>query len=161
MFRFFRSKKQAKMQWIRNSSQSNADNLNNVRRDANIHFRNKKNEYLKAKIEVLETNRKIKNIRDLYRGMNHFKKGYEPRINIVKNEKGDLVADCEGILARWRNHFSQLLNVRGVSNFGHTKIHTAKTLVRELCIFVFEMAIGKIKKKTHITRYRSNPNRNN
>jgi len=37
---------------------------------------NKKKEYLKAKIDELETNSKIKNIRDLYSGINGFKKGY-------------------------------------------------------------------------------------
>ena len=57
------------MQWIQDPSQSNVDNLNNVRRDASRHFRNKKKEYLKAKIDELETNCKIKNIRDLYRGI--------------------------------------------------------------------------------------------
>jgi hypothetical protein len=29
----------------------------------------------------------------LYRGINDFKKGYQPRTTIVKGEKGDLVAD--------------------------------------------------------------------
>ena len=33
---------QAKMQWIQDPSQSNVDNLNNVRRDASRHFRDKK-----------------------------------------------------------------------------------------------------------------------
>ena len=42
--------KQAKMQWIQDSNRSNVDNLNNVRRDASRHFRNKKKAYLKAKI---------------------------------------------------------------------------------------------------------------
>ena len=68
-------RKQAKMQWIQDPSQSNADNMNNVRRDASRHFRNKKKAYLRAKIEELETNRKINNIRDLYRGINDMKKG--------------------------------------------------------------------------------------
>ena len=36
-------RKQAKMQWIQDPSQSNADNLNNARRDASRHFRNNKN----------------------------------------------------------------------------------------------------------------------
>jgi hypothetical protein len=36
---------------------------------------------------------KNKNIRDLYRGINEFKRGYQPRSNVVKDEKGDLVAD--------------------------------------------------------------------
>jgi hypothetical protein len=48
------------MQWIRDLSQSNVDNLNNVRRDASRHFRNKKKEHLNVKIEELETNTKIK-----------------------------------------------------------------------------------------------------
>jgi hypothetical protein len=56
--------------------------LNNVRRDASRHFRNKKKAYLKAKIEELETNSKLKNVRDMYMGINDFKKGYQPRTNI-------------------------------------------------------------------------------
>jgi len=39
------------MQWLQDPNQSNVDNPNNVRRDANSHFRNKKKEYLKAKID--------------------------------------------------------------------------------------------------------------
>jgi hypothetical protein len=69
-------RKQARMQWIQDPSQSNADNLNNVRQDASRHFRNKKKAYLKVKIEELETNSKINNVRDLYGGINDFKKGY-------------------------------------------------------------------------------------
>jgi len=88
------------MQWIRDPSQSNADNPNNVRRDASRHFRNKKKAYLRAKFEELETKIKINNIRDLYRGINDMKKGYQPRTMVVKNEKGDLDADSHTIMAR-------------------------------------------------------------
>ena len=72
----------------------------------------KKKAYLKAKIEELETNSKVNNVRDLYRSINDFKKGYQPRTIMVKDEKGELVADPHSIMARWRNYFSQLLNVR-------------------------------------------------
>ena len=41
-------------------SQRNVDKLNNVRREASRYFRNKKKEYLKAKIEEIETNNNIK-----------------------------------------------------------------------------------------------------
>ena len=47
---FLDQRKWAKMQWTRDTSQSNVDNMNNVRRDASRHFRNKKKAYLKAKI---------------------------------------------------------------------------------------------------------------
>ena len=51
---FLDQRKQAKMQWIHVPSLSNIHNLNIVRHDASRHFRNKKNDYLKAKIEELE-----------------------------------------------------------------------------------------------------------
>ena len=101
-------RKQANMHWIQDPSQSNEDNLNNVRRDASRHFRKKKKAYLRAKIEELETNSKINNIRNLYRGINDMKKGYQPRTRIVKDEKDDLVADSHSLMARWRNYFSQI-----------------------------------------------------
>ena len=103
------------MLWVQDPNKSNVDNMNNLRCEASGHFRNKKKAYLKAKFEELETNSKIKNIRDLYRGISDFKKGYQPRTNIVKDEKADLVADSQSILVRWRNYFSQLLNVHGVN----------------------------------------------
>jgi hypothetical protein len=44
--------------------------------------------------------------RDLYRGLNKFKKGYQPRNNLVKDDIGDLLADYHNILNRWKNYFS-------------------------------------------------------
>jgi hypothetical protein len=66
------------MQWLRDPSKINGDNLNNIRRKTSRHFRNKKREYLKEKIVELPTNSKGKNSRDLYKGMNNFKRGYQP-----------------------------------------------------------------------------------
>ena len=47
-----------------------------------------------AKIHKLETNSKTKNITDLYRGINDFKKVYQIGTNKVRDEKGDWVGDC-------------------------------------------------------------------
>jgi len=52
----------------------------------------------------------------MYRGISDFKKGYQPRTNIVKDEKGDLVTDSRSVMARWGNHFSQLLNAQEANN---------------------------------------------
>jgi len=92
-------------------NESNVDNPNAVRHEASRHFKNKNKEYLRAKIDELETNGKINSIRDLYRGISDFKKGYQPRTNIVKDEKGDLVTDFHSSVARWRNHLSQPLKL--------------------------------------------------
>jgi hypothetical protein len=61
---------------LQNPSQINVNNLQILRRETSRTFRNKKREYLKGKIKELETNNKNKNIRDLCRDMNEFKKGY-------------------------------------------------------------------------------------
>jgi hypothetical protein len=47
----------------------------------------------------------------------------------VKDGKGDLLADSHSVLNRWKNHFCQLLNLRGFKAIWQTEIHTADTLV--------------------------------
>jgi hypothetical protein len=84
---------------------------------------------------------KTKNIRNLYRGISDFKKGYQPRTNIVRDEKGDLITYCHFIFARWREQFSQLLNAHRISDVRQTEIHTEESLDPEPSAFDFEMAI--------------------
>jgi hypothetical protein len=57
----------------------------------------------------------------MYRGINDFKKGYQSRCIIVKDEKVDMVANSHSIVARWRNYFSQLFNVHGLRMLGRQK----------------------------------------
>jgi len=45
----------------------------------------------------------------------------------------------------WRNHFSQLLNIHGVSDVRQTEMHTAEPLVYEPSAFEVEMAVEKLK----------------
>jgi hypothetical protein len=71
-------RKQAKLKWLQDPSKINMGHLNTVRGEARRHFRNKMREYLKDKIDELATNSKNKNTRDLYRGINEFKRVREP-----------------------------------------------------------------------------------
>jgi hypothetical protein len=124
----------------------NEQNLRNVRREASRHFRNKKREYLKDKITDIELNSKNKNIRDLYRDITEFKKGYQPKTNLVKDERGDLLANPQKVLNRWKNYFCQLLNVQGLGSIMQTEIHTAESFVPEPSAADVEVAIRKLKK---------------
>jgi hypothetical protein len=65
-------KKQTKLQWLQYSSEIIGDNLNNVRREASRHFRNKKRHCTKGRFNKLGTNSKNLKFRDLYRGINEF-----------------------------------------------------------------------------------------
>jgi hypothetical protein len=71
---------------------------------------------VKDKINERAMNSKNKNIRDLYRGINGFKRSYQPRSNLGKDENGHLLADSNTILNRLKSYFSQLLNVHNVSD---------------------------------------------
>jgi hypothetical protein len=64
------------MAWLENPSQTNGDNLNDVRYVKLVELSETKREYLKDRINDLETNSKKINIRDLYRCLNEFKQGY-------------------------------------------------------------------------------------
>jgi hypothetical protein len=47
--------------------------------------------------EELATNSKNKNTKDLYRGINLFKRSYQPRSNLVKDNIGYLLVDSHNI----------------------------------------------------------------
>jgi hypothetical protein len=89
---------------LQDPNEVNEDKLSDVRQEASRHFRNKKRKYWKDKINKLESNNKNMDIRDLYRGRTEFKKGYQPRTNSVKNERGDLLVGPYTILNEWNNY---------------------------------------------------------
>jgi len=78
-------------------------------------------------------------------GIFDFNKEYQPRCNIVKDEKGDLVADTHSIVARWRNYFSQLFNVHGVKDVRQAEMHIAELLVPEPSAAEIELAIDELR----------------
>jgi hypothetical protein len=52
----------------------------------------------------------IRTLKVLYRRINEFKRGYQPRSNLMKDEDGDLL-DSLNILDRLKDYFLQILNV--------------------------------------------------
>jgi hypothetical protein len=100
-------------------------------------------EYMEGKINKLETNNENKSIRDFYRGINKFNEGYQPRINIIKVEKVNLIAVPQNVLNRWKNLFNQLLKVHGFHEVRQMDMYTTEPLVPEPRFFKVKGAIGK------------------
>jgi hypothetical protein len=75
-----------------------------------------KREYLKDKINELETNGKKRNGEEMHRGIYEFKKGYQLWTNLVTDVNDDLLADSHNILNRQKNFFCQVLTVYGVND---------------------------------------------
>jgi hypothetical protein len=107
-------RQQAKLQWLQEPSDANEDNLNDVRREASIHFTNKEREYLQGKINELHSH--SKNTGNLYGAINQFKKCYQPRTNLVKDGRGERLANPNKILNKWKKYFCLLLNVHGAGD---------------------------------------------
>jgi hypothetical protein len=62
----------------------------------------------------------------------------------VKDENGDLLANTQHFLNRWKNYFSPLLNVHNVTYVRQIEIHTAEPSVLGPSRLEFE--------KVHIAR---------
>jgi len=56
-----------------------------------------------------------------------------------------VVADSHSILAGWRKHLSQLLNIHEVNDVRQTELHTAEPLVSEPSAFDVELANEKLE----------------
>jgi hypothetical protein len=74
------------------------------------------------------------------------RRGYQPRNNFVKDENGDMLADSHNISNRWKNYYSQLLNVYNVSDVRQIKIHTAETSAPGPSRLKVAIAIAKLNK---------------
>jgi hypothetical protein len=83
--------------------------------------------------------------RKTYGGIGDFKKGYQPRTNIVKDEKS-IWLQIAAVFWLGGGNISQLLNVHGVSDVRQTELHTAEPLVPEPSAFETEMVIEKLKR---------------
>jgi hypothetical protein len=64
----------------------------------------------------------------------------------MKDEIGDLLADSHTILNRWRNYYSQLLNMQNVRDVRQIDVPTAKPLVPGPSRLDVEIAIANLKK---------------
>ena len=94
-------------------------------------FRKKERDYMKAKVNKLEENSKSKNIREMYKAINEFKKGYQPRAYVIKKQDGTIVAGTTSILSRWEQLFSNLLNDNQSTSHGGSEVFTAEPDIPE------------------------------
>jgi hypothetical protein len=137
------------LQWLQDPSEINGDNLNNVRCEGSRYFRNKKREYLKDKINELARNSKNKIISDLYRRISGFKRDYQQRNNLVKDENGDLVADSHNTLNRrmgWVGHVARMGEKRIMYRLLVEKPERKRPLGRPRCRWLdnIRMDLGEV-----------------
>jgi len=138
---------EARIAWLTQNMAETRNKFLNIRQAAHNLFKNKKRQYLKRKIEEIEENCQSGNVRGMYMGINNFRKGFQARTEMVKDENDNLITDSTGVLNTWKNYFDQLLNVefesdREIENF---EFHTADPMIDEPTISEVKSAIKKLK----------------
>ena len=64
---------------------------------------------------------------------------------MIKNENEELLSDSNSILNRWKDYFSQLLNVHKTNDMGEIQIQTAMPHIPEPALLESEIAIEKVQ----------------
>ena len=81
----------------------------------------------------------------MYKGINEFKKGYQPRTYLIKKHDVTIVADTSSILSRWEQFFINLLNPNQSTCQEGSELYTAEPDIPDPTLIKIELAIEKLK----------------
>jgi hypothetical protein len=108
--KWFVERKQATLQWLQDRNEINKSV--DIRRETSRQFRKKRGNIWKIKLMSLQRTVRTRTLETcIEEETNLWGAANLEVINLVKDENGDPLADSHNILNRWRNYFSQLLNV--------------------------------------------------
>ena len=112
-----------------------------MKRDTCRTFKKRKRDYMIAKVNKLEENIKNKNIREMYKRVSEFKKGYQPHACVIKKHDG-----TNNRIMRWDQFYSNLLNVNQRISFEGSEIYTAEPNIPDPSLLEVELTTERKKK---------------
>ena len=101
---------------------------------------------MKNVIESIEEDQKHNNTRKMYQTVNQFKKGYQHKFSIIRNEEGELAMNTKEKAEIWKEYFDKLLNTeepRELIKKGNKEISEFE--VEELTLEGVKKAIRNLK----------------
>jgi hypothetical protein len=85
-----------------------------------------------GKVDGFDTHKTKNNTSELYDKGDKFQKSYQPWINRLTDDRGNVFVDSHSILSRWKDHLS-------VNDVTQIEIHVAQPLKPEICAFKVEI----------------------
>lgn len=79
-------------------------------KEAKKSMRCKKRESINKQLDQIDQDRKEGRIRRHYLGIKKIKRGYQPRIQMVKDKNNKLITNPRDVNSRWKEYFEDLLN---------------------------------------------------
>ncbi|XP_075979935.1 uncharacterized protein LOC142979060 [Anticarsia gemmatalis] len=86
------------------------ENYREIKTRARRVIRGAKRDYLNNMVQDMETLIRANASRKFYQEVRTFKKGYQPRTQVMEDNNGNLTTSSEEIKTLWRNYFQTLLN---------------------------------------------------
>lgn len=102
----------ARQRMLQRPTRNNIAVFKEKRSIAKTLIRNKKRKEERERVDDMQKNFENKQGRKFFHGVGQVKKGYQPRVNILKDETNRLIVGKERILEKWAEHFETLLSVR-------------------------------------------------
>ena len=82
----------------------------------------------------------------MYKGINEFKKGYQPCAYVIKKDDGTIMAEAANMLSRSEQFYSNLLNVNQSTNHEGSEIYTVEPDIPKPSLVEVELTVEKLKK---------------
>ena len=92
-------------------SRAKSSNLRRLQREKKKVLQKKKRQFDQRRIVEIENLHTINDTRKFYQAVNAEKRGFQPRTSMCRQKNGDLVCDENGVLDRWKEHFTELLGM--------------------------------------------------
>lgn len=81
-----------------------------LQRDKKKMFRKKKRDFERQEVAEIERLHMERDTRRMFQKMGETTKAFVPVSHMCRKTNGELVCDTDGVLARWKEHFEELLN---------------------------------------------------
>lgn len=108
-------------------------------------LRKKKREHMMDKLKQIEQENVMNNIRNFYQLTKQQRHGYQSKINIIKDKDGRTLTGTQQIKERWKEYFSELLNVQQDRVIEEEELATAEVEDIEPSFEEMEFAIKRLK----------------
>jgi len=103
-------KKKYRLKMLQSGRDEDKETYCDQRRKVKKLCRKKKRQQLERNLTDIEINYQNKEVRRFYKDIKDIKKGYRDTVTCVKDKQGNLIANEEEKLKRWKQHFEELLN---------------------------------------------------
>ncbi|KAI5737941.1 hypothetical protein M8J77_000982 [Diaphorina citri] len=108
-------------------------------------IRRKKREHINKKLEQIEKEDSMKNVRSFYQLVNQQRRGTQPKSTMIKDKNGTILTGNESIRERWAEYFKELLNVEQEQQTEEITPETAEVEDEPPTMQEIENAIKRLK----------------